>query len=202
MGKEQCNLWPPLPKNRFLKVSYSILQKTSKQLYLPLLEYNMNYMLMWSCLVTTWILWESITINYHSGLFIITMEYIVIILFSCLVVVTIIFIGSGFENINQGGPWNTSKSMANLVLLFQCYSALKATCSACESSCCVVRVGTSSNHGETKAVWKRPRMVEKWQQQYAWANLVLWRYFTDCLASEDNGDDSKTGEVMMNRPLW
>ena len=32
------------------------------------------------------------------------MEYIVIILFSCLVVVTIIFIGSGFENINQGGP--------------------------------------------------------------------------------------------------
>ena len=60
-----------------------------------------------------------------------------------------------------------------------CYSQLssKATCSVCEPSWCVVQTGTSSNRG----IWRRPGMVEKWQQQYAWADLILWRHFTDCL---------------------
>ena len=50
------------------------------------------------------------------------------------------------RKITGEGEKLTSKSKVDLGRLPPCYSACsKATCSACESSCCVVQTGTSSN---------------------------------------------------------
>ena len=119
MCKEQCNLWPPLPKNRFLKISHSILQKTSKQLYLPPL--NKGQGISWCVLVilpSYYMNHARKHHNYHGGLFfIVTMEYIVII-FSCLVVVTIIFTGSGFEKAVGKIPPQDQIGLSILLLSF------------------------------------------------------------------------------------